>query len=155
MNIRTWRFISLLLAALAMGMHLAHALELAPKMQWSAELYLPVQTTLYKWFGMIGPVFEVGALISVSILAFLLRARRPSFQFTLVSSISIVLALLAWVLFVLPANAQILQWQPGDIPSDWTHWRDQWQFGQAGIFFLHLIGFSSLIRSVIAESLDA
>lgn len=152
MNIRTWRFISLLLAALAMGMHLAHALELAPKLQWDAELYLPVQTSLYEWFGKIGPIFEVGALVSVSILAYQLQARRPAFQFTLGSAVSIVLALLVWVLFVLPANSQIVQIDPGSIPVDWSTWRDQWQFGQAAIFILHIIGFSSLIQSVLVET---
>jgi hypothetical protein len=151
-NIRTWRFISLLLAALAMGMHLAHALELAPKLQWDAELYLPVQTSLYEWFGKIGPIFEVGALVLVSILTYRLRARRPAFQFTLVSAVSIVLALLVWVLFVLPANSQIMRIDPGSIPADWSTWRDQWQFGQAGIFILHIIGFSSLIQSVLVET---
>jgi hypothetical protein len=135
-----------------MGMHLAHALELAPKLQWDAELYIPVQTTLYEWFGRIGPIFEVGALILVSILAIRLGKGRPAFRFTLTSSITIVLALLVWVLFVLPANAQILQLQTANLPADWTHWRDQWQYGQAGIFFLHLIGSSSLIWSVILET---
>jgi hypothetical protein len=151
-KMRTWRFISLLLAALAMGMHLAHALELAPKLQWDAALYVPVQTTLYEWFGKVGPIFEVGALISVSILAYQLRTRRPAFQFTLVSSVGIVLALLVWVLFVLPANSQIVQIDPASIPADWSTWRDQWQYGQAGIFILHLVGFSSLSWSVIRET---
>jgi hypothetical protein len=152
MKTRTLRFVSLLLAALAMGMHLAHALELAPKLQWDAGLYLPVQTSLYEWFGKIGPIFEVGALISISILAYLLGKNRPAFRFTLTSSISIVLALLVWVLFVLPANAQILQMQQVSPPADWTYWRDQWQYGQAGIFLLHLIGFSSLIWSILIET---
>jgi len=153
MKIRVWRFASLLLAALAMGMHLAHVLELAPKLQWSAELYVPVQTTLYEWFGKIGPIFEVGALILVSILAYRLRG-RPAFSFTLASSVSIVLALLVWVLFVLPANSHIVQIDPASAPGDLGIWRDQWQFGQAGIFILHLIGFSSLIHSVLLETPD-
>ncbi len=152
MKIRTWRFISLLLAALAMGMHLAHALELTPKLQWTPELYFQVQTTLYEWFGRIGPIFEVGALICVSILAFRLGRGRPAFRFTLTSSITIVLALLVWVIFVLPANSHIFLFQAGNLSSDWTRWRDQWQYGQAGIFLLHLIGFSSLIWSVIVET---
>lgn len=151
MTIKTWRFISLILAALAMGMHLAHALELPPKLQWDIELYLPVQTSLYKLFGSIGPVLEIGALIVISILAHRLRSRDRIFKLTALSAGMIVLALITWVLFVLPANGHITQWQVDVFPPDWTRWRDQWQFGQAAIFILHLIGFSALISSIIGE----
>ena len=151
MTTKTWRFISLILAALAMGMHLAHVLELAPKLQWDIELYLPVQTSLYKLFGSIGPVLEIGALIVISILAYRLRSRDRIFKLTALSAGMIVLALITWVLFVLPANGHITQWQVDVFPPDWTRWRDQWQFGQAAIFILHLIGFSALISSIIGE----
>lgn len=153
MATKTWRFIALILAALAMGMHLAHVLELGPKLQWDAELYFPVQTTLYKLFGTIGPLIEIGALIFVSILAFLVRNRQPAFKLTLTSAVMIVLALIVWAVFVMPANAHIIPWLATQtIPVDWTRWRDQWQFAQAGIFVLHLIGFGALIRSVLVET---
>ena len=144
-------FAAILLAALAMGMHLAHVLELAPKLGWDITLYLPVQTSLYKLFGTIGPVLEVGALVIISILAHRLRGHDRAFKFTAVSAGMIVLALITWLLVVLPANGHISQWQVDVFPDDWTRWRDQWQYGQAGIFVLHLIGFSSLISSVISE----
>lgn len=153
MNARTWRFIALILAALTMGMHLAHALELPPKLQWEPGLYLAVQTSLYGLFGTLGPILEIGALISVAILAFLVRHRRPAFPYTLVSAIMIVFALILWAVVVMSANLQISQWQaPSAIPADWTRWRDQWQFGQATIFVLHLIGFSALVGSVVVET---
>lgn len=156
MTIRTLRFVALLLAALAMGMHLAHALELVPKLRWSAELYLPVQSSLYAWFGRIGPVLEIGALIAVSVLALRVRGQRKVFVGTLISVVAIVLALLAWAIVVLPANAQLSQWLASSSqPADWAHWRGQWQYGQAGIFVLHLIGYSALIGSVLADTPDA
>jgi hypothetical protein len=151
MKLKTLTFSAILLAALAMGMHFAHVLELAPKLQWDVPLYLPVQTSLYKLFGTIGPVIEIGALILISILAYQLRSRGPVFTRTAVSAGMIVLALITWALVVLPANGHINQWQVDVFPPDWTRWRDQWQFGQAGIFVLHLIGFSSLLLSVIPE----
>ena len=82
MNKKTWTFTALLLAALAMGMHFAHVLELGPKLQWDAGLYLPVQTSLYKLFGSIGPVIEIGALIVISLLAFMIRNRQIAFKLT-------------------------------------------------------------------------
>lgn len=151
MKLKTLTFSALLLAALAMGMHFAHVLELAPKLQWDVPLYLPVQTSLYKLFGTIGPVIEIGALIVISILAYQLRGRGLVFTRTAFSAGMIVLALVTWALVVLPANGQINQWQVDVFPPDWTRWRDQWQFGQAGIFVLHLLGFSSLLLSVIPE----
>jgi hypothetical protein len=151
MKRKSLTFTAILLAALAMGMHLAHVLELGPKLGWDITLYLPVQTSLYKLFGTIGPVFEVGALIVISILAYRLRGQGRIFNLTALSAGMIVLALITWVLFVLPANGHITQWQVDVFPDDWMRWRDQWQFGQAGIFVLHLIGFSALISSVIGE----
>ena len=151
MKLKNLTFTALLLAALAMGMHFAHVLELAPKLQWDVPLYLPVQTSLYKWFSTIGPVLEIGALIAISILAYSLRGHGPVFTRTALSAGMIALALLTWALVVLPANGHINQWQVDVFPPDWTRWRDQWQFGQAGIFVLHLIGFSSLLLSVIPE----
>src|SRR5688572_8031843 len=74
MSIKSLRVIAIVFAALAMGMHLAHALELSPKLQWPAELYLPVQTSLYALFGRIGPVLEIGALLLVGTLAFRVRS---------------------------------------------------------------------------------
>jgi hypothetical protein len=153
MTTKTWRFIALLLAALTMGMHFAHVLELQAKLQWGPELYLAVQTSLYGLFGSLGPVLEVGALIAVSILAYLVRHKRPVFIPTLASAVAIALALIVWLVVVMPANTQIGLWQASGVtPSDWTHWRDQWQFGQAAIFAIHLVGFSALLRSITMET---
>lgn len=155
MNNHALRFIAILLAALAMGMHLAHALELVPKLQWDADLYLAMQTTLYLWFGRIGPVFEIGALLMAALLAFRLRVRRPAFALTATSAAMLALSLATWAVVVMAANAQIGLWQSGVFsgsavaPADWMHWRAQWQYGQAGIFVLHLIGFCALLRSVL------
>jgi len=86
----TLRFIALLLAALTMGMRLAHALEPEPKLQRKAGLFLAVQTTRHRWSFGIGPVPIVGAL-----LAFRLRGHR-GFALTLVLAVAIVLAPVAW-----------------------------------------------------------
>lgn len=156
MNIQSLRFSAILLAALAMGMHLAHALELPPKLAWDAGLYQAVQSTLYVWFGRIGPVLEVGALLLVTALAWRLRGRGAVFILTMLSATMLVLSLATWALVVMPANAQLLQWQASGVaPADWSHWRGQWQYGQAGIFVLHLIGFSALLCSVLREDINA
>lgn len=155
MNLKTWRFITILLAALAMGMKLAHTLELIPKLQFEPEFYIAVQTSLYSVFGKVGPFLELGALVAAIILAYKLRHRKPAFQYTLVSVITIVCSLAVFLIFAMPANAHINEWSATQVmPDDWMHWAAQWQYAQMTTFILHLIGFSSLITSVIREASD-
>jgi hypothetical protein len=152
MTIRTLRFITILLASLAMGMHLAHVLELPPKLMLAPELYLAIQTRLYGLFGSVGPVFEVGALLGAAALAYQLRG-TPAFPFTLTSAAAVLLSLAVWLVFVLPVNGPINQWAATQVtPPDWMRLRSQWQFAQAGIFVFHLVGFSALVYSVLRET---
>ncbi len=152
MTIKRLRFATILLAALAMGMKLTHAFELAPKLEWSPDLYLAVQTSLYRVFGRIGPFLEVGAFLCAATLAYRLRGQR-AFAFTLVGALSILASLTVWVVFVLPANGHINAWAAsGTMPEDWMHWRAQWQYGQAATFALHLTALSALVASILGDT---
>ena len=46
LSLRTWRFITLLLAALALTLESAHLLELPQKLQYDAQMYAAVNGTL-------------------------------------------------------------------------------------------------------------
>lgn len=151
-SLKSLRILAIVLAALAMGMHLAHALELLPKRQWAPELYLAVQSTLYRWFGIIGPVLEIGALIAVLCLGLRLRKQGAASRLVFSSAAAIAVALLVWAAAVLPANMQLVAWlASGVAPADWMRWRDQWQFAQSFIFVLHLAGFTALVASVAQD----
>jgi hypothetical protein len=107
------------------------SLELAPKLQWDGPLYLAVQTSLYGLFGTIGPLFDLGALFATAMLALRLRG-RPAVRATSFSVAAIVLSLLVWATFVLPANMHINQWPTSaTLRLDWTRWQAQWQIAQA------------------------
>lgn len=54
MGLRALRFVTLLLAALALTMESAHLLELPQTMQYGADLYSAVNTTLYRYFAVVG-----------------------------------------------------------------------------------------------------
>lgn len=154
MSIKSLRLVTIILAALAMGMHLAHALELPPKLAWEPDLYLAVQVSLYRLFGTLGPFLEIGALLGAALLTARLR-QRPAFPFTLASAVAILLSLVVWLLFVLPANGQINAWAATQVaPADWMRWRAQWQIAQAASFGIHLLGFTALVYSVIRETGD-
>jgi hypothetical protein len=58
MFLRAWRFLALVLAALALTMTSAHVLELPQKMRYDAELYAAVNTTLYRHFATVGAVYR-------------------------------------------------------------------------------------------------
>jgi hypothetical protein len=54
MFLRIWRFATILLAVLSLTMESAHVLEPPQKMQYDARLYSPVNTTLYRYFTIVG-----------------------------------------------------------------------------------------------------
>lgn len=152
-TIKGLRFAAVLLAALTLGMKLAHVLELPPKLAWTdGELYLTVQTSLYQVFGTLGPIVDVGAILAAFALAFLLR-RTPAFRITLAGAICFVLSMLVWLLVVAPANPHFAEFTAtGAVPADWMNWRAQWQYGQAGSFVFDLLGFCALVWSLIRET---
>jgi hypothetical protein len=156
MSLKGLRFSALILAALTVGMRFAHVLELPPKLAWEdAELFLTVQTSLYTLFGIVGPIVDIGAVLSAFALAFMLRG-RPSFRYTLAGAISFTLTLVVWLLVVFPATPHFAEWTTTSVvPADWMMWRSQWQFGQAGGFVLDLTGFCLLLISVIRDTPDA
>ena len=152
MDHRALRIAAIVLAALAMGMHLAHALEFAPKLQWDAATYIAVQSSLYRWFGVIGPLLEVGALLLVATLVAKTWRDADARRLPLVSLLALTVALATWALVVLPANAPLAAWQSSGIaPPDWMAWRDRWQFGQAGIFVIHVVGFVALVAGSVGR----
>jgi hypothetical protein len=67
----TWRFITTVLAALALTMESAHVLELPQKMQYDAQMYAAVNTTLYRYFAIVGGVYQVGSIVVAQAPAFL------------------------------------------------------------------------------------
>jgi hypothetical protein len=64
-----WSFITLVLAALALGAPLAHVLEMPVRRTYDPALYVTVTHTLYRYFGIVGAMFEVGAVVGAVIWA--------------------------------------------------------------------------------------
>ncbi|MGE3908904.1 MAG: hypothetical protein AB7K36_06120 [Chloroflexota bacterium] len=153
-RLQAWRFGALLLAALSMGASFCHALELWPKLQWAAPLYVEVQNEppgLYVMFGTVGAVAEVGSVLAAGVLAYLARGRGASARLSLIGAVLLALALISWVVFVAPANSVMREWTPTSVPADWLRWRDQWEYAHAANFALKLVGFCALLASVLAE----
>jgi len=83
MFLQVWRFVTILLAALALSMTSAHVLELPQKLHYGAELYSAVNTTMYRYFAIVGGLYLVGAIVSAGVLAYLVRDHGATFQWPL------------------------------------------------------------------------
>lgn len=92
MFLRTWRFIALIFAALLMGTSFCHVLEMPAKMNVSGSLWMTFQHTLYHAFATLGGVVEIGTIVTVITLSFLVRRRRPALYLTLLGAICVTLA---------------------------------------------------------------
>ena len=79
--IRTWRFITLMLAAFSLSLSMTHLLELPQRMQFDQQLWVRVTVVenVYKLFGSVGAVFEITAILTTIILTFLVRRRGLTF----------------------------------------------------------------------------
>ena len=81
------RWLTLLLAALSLTMESAHLLELPQKLQYSAELYAAVNTTMYRYFAIVGGVYQIGSIVAAWVLVYLLRGRGKAFAWTLAGAL--------------------------------------------------------------------
>lgn len=153
-SLRPWRFATLLLAALSLTMESAHVLELPQKMQYDAQMYSAVNTTLYRYFAYVGAFYQLGAIVAALALAFLVRRRERSFGWTGVGALGLVLAFAAWLAVVAPVNGQVaeaLRTAPDSVPQLWMTLRMRWEVGHAIGFVLQLLGLSALIWSTLAR----
>ena len=153
--LRTWRFITLLLAALGLIFGGAHVLELAPKMAYDAALYTAVTSTLYRLFGSVGAIIQVGAILAGVVLSFMVRG-RPSFRLTLVGTLCLVLSLVLWFGLVAPVNAEwsrVMASASESISVAYERLRPRWEYGHAAAFAAWLMGYAVLLLSVLNETL--
>jgi hypothetical protein len=154
MNTRS--FVVVVLAALALGAPLAHVLEMPIRRTYDPALYLTVTHTLYFYFGSVGAVFEVGAVVAAMIWAVGLGRSRtdpPSARrWAVAGAACLVLAHALFWLLVDPVNRQFAVWTPAAVPADWTRLRDQWEFAHAARAGLFLLGFCALLASALVAA---
>jgi hypothetical protein len=155
MLLKTWRFVTIVLAALALTMESAHVLELPQKMHYDAQMYAAVNATLYRYFAIVGGVYQVGSIVVAAVLAFSVRKRRPSFRWTLTGAGCLLLAFAVWLTVVAPVNSQVarvFQAAPASVPAVWMRLRNRWEYGHAAGFIVQLVGFCALVLSVLVET---
>jgi hypothetical protein len=152
MFLKAWQFITLVLTALVVGMSFSHVLEMPGKFRVAGSLWLTFQHTLYRAFATVGGPIEIGAIVSMGVLAYAVRAHRGSLLFTSVAGFFTASAFVIWVVFVDPVNNQTGVWTPETMPADWSRWRTQWEYSHAARFALHLLALCALLISIMSSS---
>jgi hypothetical protein len=151
MLVKIWRLVTIMLAALSMGTALCHLLEMPAKITYEGALWLTLLQTLYPpAFGTIGAFFEVGAVVTAVMLAFLVR-RRPAFVWTLLGALCLVVAHAAFWIWVAPVNATMSPLTPETLPADWMRLRNQWEYTHAARAVLQIVALGALVFSILVE----
>lgn len=151
---RMWQFITIMLTSLSLSLSMAHLVELPQRIKFDRQLWVEVTVfkNVYRLFGSVGAVFEVGAILTAIVLAFLVRKRRSAFYWTLGGAVLLVLAFVSWIVFVAPMNAEFARWLTNPIPANWTRYRDQWEYAHATNAIIKIFGLSLLVLSALVET---
>jgi hypothetical protein len=142
------RFVSLVCATLALGLTVAHDLEIPGKQQLSGADWLTVQHTFYGGFAIVGGVAEVLGLLSTAMLAYLLRKQASPFILTLVAAISFAGMLALFAFGNNPLNQQIASWQSSPLPANWREIRDAWDRFHAASSVLAALALTVLLLAM-------
>lgn len=152
MGLRFLQLATLLLAALSLTMESAHVLELPQKLQYGAQMYSAVNTTLYRYFAIVGGSYQVGGLLIGLLLVWRLRGRRPAFTWTAAGMALLAAAFIVWLTVVAPVNQMIAATPAEMLAARWSELRLRWELGHAGGFVLQVAGFAALLVSVLVET---
>ncbi len=148
-----WRFITIVLVALTMGLAFTHVFELPAKMLYDASLYMSVQRSLYTaWIPPhIGGMLEPAAIIASILLTVGVRRRRRAFWLCLWAVVAL-LAAFPFVYFFLVEPVNVIFQATSAVPANWMELRNRWELGHAIRFLLQLIALSLLLLSVLYET---
>jgi hypothetical protein len=122
---RTLLFISLVLAAIGVGLSLAHALELPGKRRLDRESYLAVQTIYAPGFAIGGFLGEAVAIAATLVLLILTPSGTSGFWLTLAAFVCLLVEHGVFWLVTQPVNRLWGKPLPGD--CDWRGLRDRWE----------------------------
>lgn len=149
MFLNAWRFLTLMLTSLGMGLAFSHLLQMPPRMTYSARLWRESQSMYFLYGPPVGAAIDVGAWISAVVLAFLVRRDPRAFRPALAGALCFVAAHLVWWIWVAPVNAAMAGWTPDTMPPDWARYREQWEYAHSARAIILIAGFAALVASVL------
>lgn len=146
---------TLLFVALTLGLEFAHVLEWGPKMSYSGQLYVRLQESLYVWFGYLGSVIDILAILSTAVLAISLRGYRRVRWYTASAAGLEMIALTVSFVVIYPVNQHFPVHSSGTVPTDWTSLRDRWELGHTIGFVLFTISLLLLATALVRPNLPS
>lgn len=124
--------------ALTLSPALAHLLELPNKIDLRAEEYLVVQQ-VYSGWSLLG-IIEACTLVSVSMLAFMVRHEQKIFFLIVQSLFTFLAAMAIFFIFTYPVNNATNNWT--SLPDNWEELRNRWEYShatRAGLILFSLV----------------
>ena len=152
MLFKTLRFLSLVCAALVLGLTLTHDLEIPGKHLLSGANWLAVQHTFYGGFAIVGGIAEILGLLSTGLLLFLLRKQRVALVLTLVAALCFAGMLTLFAFGNNPLNQQIASWTSATLPVTWQQTRNAWDSFHAASSMLAVLSFVALLIALLRET---
>ena len=118
-------------------------------------VYSAVNTTLYRHFAIVGGGYEITSILAAVVLAYLVRRQGPSFGWTLIGALFLMVAFGIWLAVVAPVNREVAvamssAWE--SVPAVWMRLRARWEYGHAAGFIAQLLGVSALMLSILVEA---
>ena len=89
--------------------------------------------------------------MTAGVLAFLVRAQRAAFAWTLLGALCLVAAHVAFWVWIAPVNATLVPLTPETLPPDWMRLRNQWEYTHAARAVLQIIALGALVFSILVE----
>lgn len=137
-------------AAIALGLTLAHVLEIPGKRQLSGEEWLQIQQTFYLGYAIVGAIAEVGGLLASFGIVATERRERVSTFWPVISAIGFAGMLGTYWLRNRPLNDRIASWSAQALPADWSVVRDRWDMAHSISTIFAAVAFGSLLTGFMA-----
>lgn len=152
MLLKTLRFLSLICAALVLGLTLTHDLEIPGKHLLSGANWLAIQHTFYGGFAIMGGIAEILGLLSTCLLLLLLRKQRVALALTLIAVLCFAGMLALFAFGNNPLNQQIASWTSATQPATWQQIRNAWDSFHAASSVLAALSLVSLLIALLHDT---
>jgi hypothetical protein len=108
---------------------------------YPGPLYARLQESLYNWYGNVGGVIYVLAVVATIMLAVLAWHEHASRGLAVAAATMKMTALIVFLTVVLPVNSKFPVHGSGAVPAGWAGLRDRWEAGHATGFVLFTVAF--------------
>jgi hypothetical protein len=158
--------VTIVLAAVGMGLSLAHALELPGKLRLDRDAYRAVQTIYYPGFTIGGAFGEPGAILATCLLLIVTPYGTPAFWLTLAALVCLLIEHGLFWLITQPVNKVWLKEQNlrgagaaffaagADLSGErnWATLRDRWEYSHLARAAFAMLSLIALVLAVASPA---